>query len=79
MLERSKIARWQVSELTHSVDINLNEPVSLQRADEILSSMQSCGLAGPTRWPCTYRAIRGRRIVQYGGPAQCEPDQDRKA
>jgi hypothetical protein len=49
-----------VPELTRSTGIQLNERVSLRRPFEILSSIQSCGLASAAPTGHAYRAIRGR-------------------
>jgi hypothetical protein len=49
-----------VPELTRSTGIQLNERVSLQRLIEILSSIQSRGLASAVPTGHAYRAIRGR-------------------
>jgi hypothetical protein len=57
-----------VPDLTHTADIKLNDRVSLRRPFEILSSIQSRGLAPVGH---VYRAIRGRCCVIGGsGPAQ---------
>src|SRR5882757_7590716 len=59
-----------VPDLTHSADIKLNERVSLRRPFEILSSLQSRGLASAAPTGHVYRAIMGRcRVIGDSGPA----------
>ncbi len=65
--------------MIQQADIQLNERVSLRRANEILSWPQWCWIGRRDPDDHAFLAIRGRRIVQCGGPAQCERDQDRKA
>ena len=60
-----------VPELTRHAGIQLNERVSLRRPFEILSSIQSCGLADAASSGHAYRAIRGRCcVIEGSGPAQ---------
>jgi hypothetical protein len=56
-----------LAELTHSAGIQLNERVSLPRANEILSSPQSCWIwPTPQRSGHAFLAIRGRRCLPWG-------------
>src|SRR6266404_7111778 len=67
----TRSASLAVPELTRSVDIQVNERVSLWRAAEILSSGSRAVLArrlrSPAR-PCVFRAIRGRRFARGRRP-----------
>jgi hypothetical protein len=67
----SAVFLFAVPELTRSVGIQLNERVSLRRPIEILSSIQSRGLANAASTGHAYRAIRGRCcVIEGSGPAQ---------
>jgi hypothetical protein len=59
-----------VPDLTRKAGIQLNERVSLRRPFEILSSIQSRGLANAVPTGHAYRAIRGRCcVIEGSGPA----------
>src|ERR1700730_3305297 len=67
----SAVFLFAVPELTRRVGIQRNERVSLRRPIEILSSIQSRGLANAASTGHAYRAIRGRCcVIEGSGPAQ---------